>query len=163
MKTLLGALTFVGIAVLVVLVFGSDQRSTRNDGNLGGKEPREEMQQQPEVTHTVRQPDSAAPAAGVCDGVPDPIVSVAITEDIPSPRCVKVTQGQRVRVENRTMERITIFFDGTSDPTAADVYAIVPGDAVLIDAPVETYLAFGVHHLNISGYSSPEIWFEDVP
>src|SRR3990170_7648020 len=51
--------------------------------------------------------DSQAPAAGVCEEPPaGDVATITVNVDTPSPRCSKITAGQRLRVVNSTSEAV---------------------------------------------------------
>ena len=64
--------------------------------------------------------DSQAPAAGVCEEPPaGDVATITVNVDTPSPRCSKITAGQRLRVVNDTSEAVRIElgrFDVTIGP-----------------------------------------------
>src|SRR3989339_2093980 len=96
--TFLGALSFIGIAILVVLVLGPDRTSWR-ERNQNQETPNSSLENSAanlEVNVGMRAPDGITPAAGVCDGPTGAVVSVAIMDDVPSPRCAKVSAGGKI-------------------------------------------------------------------
>jgi hypothetical protein len=80
---------------------------------------------------------------------------VVLNPDIPSPRCVKVTATQRLRLRNSTGESVTVTFAGSSTTLAS-------GQTHLYDQAFGDYLAPGVHRVSVSFYgdSGPEIWLQ---
>jgi hypothetical protein len=97
-------------------------------------------------------PVADAPSAGICAGAAGSHVMITIEPDAVSPRCVRVTPGQRLTVENQTGE--------TREASIALFTARVPSArAHTFDTPFGDYLAPGVHLLRISGLAGgSEIW-----
>lgn len=97
-------------------------------------------------------PYASLPAAGICGEAPElEVVEAQVWPDIPSPRCLRVLPDQRLRLVNRTPEAIRWelgSFAGKIDPQSE---AILP-------RPFGQFLAPGVHFLQVSPYSGPEIW-----
>jgi hypothetical protein len=103
------------------------------------------------VTGNLKPPDSDQPTAGICDPASGDVVTVNISADVPSPRCVKVAGQQRLQVVNAT--------DATVQVQLAQFNAqLQPGQAQFFDASFESYLAPGVHWLRVTGGNGPEIW-----
>ncbi len=103
------------------------------------------------VTGNLKPPDSAQPAAGICDPTAGEVIAVSISTDVPSPRCVKVTGNQRLQVVNATAAAVQV-------QLAQFNVQLQPGQAQLFDAPSGSYLAPGVHWLRVIGGNAPEIW-----
>ena len=98
-------------------------------------------------------PVSDLPAAGICAEPSGDVVTIAVEPDTPSPRCSRVTSSQRLRVVNQTSEEI--------DVQIADFkMRLGAGDEGSVDAPFGSYLAPGVHLMNISSLAGggAEIW-----
>ena len=96
-------------------------------------------------------PDSQEPAAGICAEGEGAVVSVEINPDVPSPRCVQVNVGQRIRVLNRTDTAVELklgYLSARVDPGAEYTFAPLAG----------AFLLPGVHVLHAAPYSGPEIW-----
>ena len=92
------------------------------------------------------------PAAGICAEPGGDVVTIAVEPDVPSPRCTKVTGGQRLRVVNQTSEEIDVQIAGIKMRLGA-------GDEGSVDAPFGSYLAPGVHLMSISSLAGgAEIW-----
>jgi hypothetical protein len=100
-------------------------------------------------------PGSDTPAAGTCGSAGGSVVEVVLNPDIPSPRCVRVTAAQRLRLRNSTGESVTVTFAGSSTTLAS-------GQTHLYDQAFGDYLAPGVHRVSVSFYgdSGPEIWLQ---
>ena len=97
-------------------------------------------------------PYAQQPAAGICGETPHAeIIEVQIWPDVPSPRCMRMLPAQRLRVANRTQETIT---------WQLGIYKgeIQPGGEEILPVPLGSFLAAGVHRLQTSPYSGPEIW-----
>jgi len=103
------------------------------------------------VTGSLKPPDSDQPASGICDLASGNVVTVNISADIPSPRCVKVTGNQRLQVINATAGSVQV-------QLAQFDVQFQPGQMQLFDASFASYLAPGVHRLRVTGGSGPEIW-----
>lgn len=98
----------------------------------------------------LKPPDSDTPTAGVCGQVGGPVVEMTINVDVPDPRCMEVTPGQRLQVRNNTDEQVTVSF--------ADFSAtLAPGQSQQFNQPFGDYLQPGVHKVNASPYSGGEI------
>ena len=100
--------------------------------------------------------DSDAPAAGICAEAEGEWATVQIAPDMPSPRCLKVTREQRLKVINGADTRVQIQLG----PYALE---LPPGMEGTLDAPFGNFLAPGVHRVLASPYSGPEVWLiEDL-
>ncbi len=107
--------------------------------------------------------DSRRPASGMCEpSAAGAIATVRLDADIPDPRCIVVSGGQRLRIVNTTAssgqhgKSITIRF-ASFPPRVLKVRA-----ATTFHDPVGHYLATGVHDLHVSVYGGggPEIWLK---
>lgn len=99
-------------------------------------------------------PYADSPAAGICMDAPgEETISVEIFPDIPSPRCLQVTGDQKLNVINRT-DSILLLSLGDEQGS------LPPEQEYLFDKPFGEYLAPGVHVLDASPYSGPEIWLQ---
>ncbi len=97
-------------------------------------------------------PYGDTPAVGICAETPvDAVVSVELFPDIPSPRCLKVTAGQKLRVINATGAAVQLSLGRLEHTLQRDA-------EILLDKPFGDYLAPGVHILLAEPYSGPEIW-----
>jgi hypothetical protein len=103
------------------------------------------------VTGNLKPPDADQPAAGICDPSAGEVVTVSISTDGPSPRCVKVIGSQRLQVVNATAAAVQV-------QLAQFNIQLQPEQAQLFDAPSGSYLAPGVHRLRVIGGHAPEIW-----
>jgi hypothetical protein len=102
-------------------------------------------------------PAAQSPAAGICAGFEVEIVTLTIYPDIPDPRCVEVTSGQKLRVINRRTEVLHVAI-GTFE---AD---ILPEGEYTFEVPVGEYLMPGVHVLQVSPCCSLEVVLKaDLP
>lgn len=103
------------------------------------------------VMGNLKPPDSDQPAAGIFDPIVGDVVTVNISADVPSPRCVRVTGDQRLQVANAT--------DGMVQVQLAQFNVqLQPGQAQLFDALFGLHLAPSVHWLRVTGGNAPEIW-----
>lgn len=105
------------------------------------------------VTSSLKPPDSDQPASGICDPAPGDVVTVNISADVSSPRCVKVAGHQRLQVVNTTDASVQV-------QLAQFNVQLQPGQAHFFDASFASYLAPGVHWLRVTSGSGPEIWLE---
>lgn len=104
------------------------------------------------TTIAVATPYADSPAAGICAEPEDPIVTVSLVQDLPSPRCMKVTPGQRLNIKNATAQSLQARL-GSFEVTLA------PNQEATFEADLGAYLAPGVHIIIVSGSASgPEIW-----
>ncbi len=103
------------------------------------------------ATATLVPADSDAPAAGICAKAEGEWATVQIAPDTPSPRCLKVTREQRLKVINGTAASVQI-------QLGPFTLELQPGTEGSLEAPFGDYLAPGVHHLMVSPYTGPELW-----
>jgi len=97
--------------------------------------------------------DADLPAAGACAGpISEDIVTITLNSDgVPSPRCIKVTPKQRLRVMNKA--------GVVSQVQLGQFYiSLKPEEAQILDVPFESYLAPGVHFVSIRPVSHAELW-----
>jgi hypothetical protein len=105
-------------------------------------------------THTLAEPDSTQPAAGIClDVQAGAVATFSLDFDTPDPRCGKVRADQRLRVLNTTGSSITVTFDGSD-------YRLQPSDSLTFTETFGEMWQPGVHDLHTSLYDGggPEIW-----
>ncbi|MDD5466121.1 MAG: hypothetical protein PHP73_07290 [Candidatus Omnitrophica bacterium] len=99
--------------------------------------------------------DSEFPAAGICaQGGTMGTISVQINQDIPMPRCQKVSAGDRLAIKNNTGKSLSAWFGKNKEY----VFSISAQGEYALPKPVEKFLAPGVHILYASPYFGPEIW-----
>lgn len=79
------------------------------------------------------------------------MVVVQINADVPSRRCLQVTEGQRIEVRNRTNAALELKLGFLTAHVEA-------GGTYTFDRPAGAFLAPGVHMLRGSPYPAPEIW-----
>jgi hypothetical protein len=101
-------------------------------------------------------PDSDAPAAGICAESEGEWATVEIRPDTPSPRCLKVTPEQQLKVINRTEAIVQI-------ELGPFTLELQPGVEGALEKPFGSYLAPGVHRVRVSPYAGPELWLDDSP
>jgi hypothetical protein len=134
-----------------------DAGATAPDGS-GAPDTPEAPVATPTDASTLRPPDFETPIDGVCaEPVGGQEVTITFHEDLPDPRCVQVNVPQVLRIANQRPEEVRVVF-GPFDVT------IAPGASQLLDAPVGTYLAAGVHQVGpeaIPGYRA-SVWVIDV-
>lgn len=95
--------------------------------------------------------DSQTPAAGICAGPSNETTVTVITgmDNIPQPRCSKVTSTQKIKIINNSDQTI----NGIVGPYT--IHAL-PGQSQTIDATFGSYLLPGVHNFPGGG----EIWLQ---
>lgn len=103
------------------------------------------------ATATLVPADSDAPAAGICAEAEGEWATVQIAPDTPSPRCLKVTREQRLKVINGTQAVVQI-------KLGEFALELQPGTEGTLEMPFGQYLAPGVHQILASPYSGPELW-----
>lgn len=96
-------------------------------------------------------PMSMEPAAGICGGTEAALLEVTIYPDIPDPRCAVIRPDQRLAVTNATSVTLQVTI-GLFEAT------IEPGGEHVFDAPFGTYLAPGVHQLQVLPCCGPAFW-----
>ena len=99
-------------------------------------------------------PYAQEPASGICSAAEGDLVSVEIFPDIPSPRCVQVSAGQRLQVTNQTDQEITL-------ELGPYVIQLAAGEVTVLDASLGTFLAPGAHVLGAAPFSGPELWLKE--
>jgi hypothetical protein len=70
---------------------------------------------------------------------------------MPMPRCQEVLPEQLLQVTNHTDDTLLISLGDFER-------RLEPGEAVTLDKPFGSYLAPGVHRLQVSLYSGPELF-----
>jgi hypothetical protein len=141
----------VAVATLVPLLGGGHGRSPSPAASSSGTPT-------PAAQPSKLPATSQQPAAGVCDRVRSPVVTVRIEPDVPLPRCAQVRPDQSLRVVNRT---------GDYGQRAHSIrVGWIPGRPVML-APGEShtfperfgdYLQRGVHVVRITRAYGAEIW-----
>ena len=99
------------------------------------------------------------PASGVCPEETRKVITAQITprylDNIPNPRCARVTKSQRLKIINRTGKPIRV----TLGPFSIKLRRGAEGT---FNRPFGTYLAPGVHRVLVSGgHNGPELWLQD--
>ncbi len=99
--------------------------------------------------------DAMMPAAGVCGGARDHLVTVGVGAGDAYPRCVRVFADEALRVENRSDDQPprTSFTVGFPTLPATTLH---PGQSVVFSHPFAG-LAPGVHSLHLS-HLSMDVW-----
>jgi hypothetical protein len=107
-------------------------------------------------TRGLATPYAQQPAAGICGSFDGPIVEFHIEPGIPDPRCARVRPDQQLTVTNDT--------DGPVDIAIGDFTGhLGPGDVFDLEVPFGSYLAPGVHILQVLPCCGPEIVLEETP
>jgi hypothetical protein len=102
---------------------------------------------------TLVPPISNEPAAGICATAEGEWATAEILPDAPSPRCLKVTGQQRLKVVNRTNAAVR----AQLGPFSVEVQ---PGAEGVLDRPFGAFLAPGVHQVIVTPGSGPEVWLQ---
>ena len=105
----------------------------------------------PTPSPTLAPPVSDAPAAGICAQAEGEWATVEINADVPSPRCLQVSALQKLKVVNRTAASIQVRLAGYS-------ISVPAGGEGTIRVAFGSYLAPGVHSVEVAPYSGPQIW-----
>jgi hypothetical protein len=101
-------------------------------------------------------PYADSPAAGICASFDGPVVELRIEPGIPDPRCARARADQQMKVTNNT--------DGPLDVSIGTYSGhMEPGGEFVIEAPFGSYLAPGVHQLQVLPCCGPEIVLEEPP
>ncbi len=100
---------------------------------------------------------SDTPAAGICALVTETVYIMTVSPDMPSPRCLQVPLGALIGFNNQTGAPLTARLGGYE-------FLLPENEEVVLNVPVGTYLAPGVHQLQLDGNgSAPEIWVIEQP
>lgn len=92
------------------------------------------------------------PTAGICAEPSGEVVTVTVNPDIPNPRCSKVTDSQKLRVVNNTIETVQAKLGDFE-------LSIEPGREATIDKSFGSYLEPGIHLITMSNLAgAAEIW-----
>ncbi|MDO8559867.1 MAG: hypothetical protein Q7S23_02395 [bacterium] len=154
MKKVLFIITLVAFIALAALAFFVVRRPSRapNAGvnpDQGGNTP----------PAAVLPADSEYPAAGACaEPGEENVVRVEVNQDIPSPRCQKMTAQQRLVVKNKTAETLSLWFGDNKEYA----FSVEANGEYTIPQPVGELLAPRVHVLHGSPYQGPAVWLMDV-
>lgn len=106
----------------------------------------------PPAMQSLATPYANQPAAGICAGPAEAeTAAIEINTDVPSPRCLKVTAGQKLLVTNRTDAAIVVTL-------GSHQASLEPGAQQLLDVRLGDIFAPGVHVLQVEPYFGPEIW-----
>ena len=96
--------------------------------------------------------DSDTPAAGICEPITGSQITLAITVDVPSPRCARLDPSQMLSFTNQTGSSIILSLAWYTIP-------IGPVETFTFDAPLGAFLSPGVHHVVVQGSgNAPELW-----
>ncbi len=113
----------------------------------------------------VQAAEAGGPAAPVCgtDGAPDGTATITVGPDVPQPRCLQVLPGQRIAFVNGTA-----VWRQAGETVTADLggyrFRVAPGERVVLDLPVSSYLAPGVHVVDSTvGMARANVWVLQAP
>jgi|GEM_PF-5723145 len=101
---------------------------------------------------SLRPADSFLPTAPVCDTSKNQTATVVIRDDVPSPRCIKVSDTGHLRITNDTDQEIRVILG----EVVTDL--VRPRETSEFFVPFGEYLSPGVHRLTAIPFSGPEIW-----
>jgi hypothetical protein len=108
------------------------------------------------ATSELATPYALSPAAGICARFDGPVVEFRIEPGIPDPRCAFARADQHMKITNKT--------DGPLDVSIGTYSGhLEPGGEFSIEAPFGSYLAPGVHQLQVLPCCGPEIVLEEPP
>ncbi|TSC76031.1 MAG: hypothetical protein G01um101431_1049 [Parcubacteria group bacterium Gr01-1014_31] len=141
------------VAVAGIAIFAIRRPSRTPSGNdqpdQGGGKP----------LAAVLPADSEYPAVGACVEPGDEnVVRVEVNQDVPSPRCQKMTAKQRLVIKNKTSEPLSLWFGDKKEY----VFSVAANGEYAISQPVGELLAPRVHVLHGSPYEGPAVWLLDV-
>jgi hypothetical protein len=105
---------------------------------------------------TLATPYADSPAAGICASFESPVVEIRIEPGIPDPRCALVRADQQLKVTNDTDSPLDVSIGAFSGH-------MEPGGEFAIEAPFGSYLAPGVHQLQVLPCCGPEIFLQQPP
>ncbi|KKT58644.1 MAG: hypothetical protein UX91_C0006G0181 [Candidatus Amesbacteria bacterium GW2011_GWB1_47_19] len=138
---------FIGVGAVILLLFIVF-------GGLVRKNANQQKAFSDRVFPTLKPADAIDPASGICRDYPDSeIAEVAISEDIPDPKCMKVLPGQRLKVVNKANVEINIYLGDLK-------FKIASGSAYTAERSFGEFLAPGVHVPVVAPLSGPEIWVQ---
>jgi hypothetical protein len=103
------------------------------------------------VSLPLATPYAQEPAAGICGLAEGEWVTMTIFVDIPDPRCIRVEPGQKLTVINQTQGRISVSLGRFHSD-------LNPGEEIHLDQPFGTYLAPGVHLLEVDPCCGGTLW-----
>lgn len=101
-------------------------------------------------------PVSDQPAAGICGGTEDRVLTVTIYPDIPDPRCAIVRPDQVLRVVSQRQETLQVSLAGLKT-------TLEPGGEYTFSIPFGELLAPGVHRLEVLPCCGSELWLQEGP
>jgi hypothetical protein len=93
------------------------------------------------------------PAAGICAEATGSIVTIALHPDVPDPRCVIVRPDQSLEILNdRDAAR--------SVSIGRFQFEILAGGSFLLEHAFGSFLAPGVHRVQVHPCCGPELWLK---
>ncbi len=92
----------------------------------------------------LKQADADTPTAGICPGPQNGIATITLKSDLPSPRCTMVTGRAQLKFVNAIDETVGLRLGRFA-------ITLMPGREILLDEPIDTYLAPGDHVVSTSG------------
>jgi hypothetical protein len=87
----------------------------------------------------------------------DGIAPVEFFPEVPSPRCLLVTPGERILVANRTGAFQRRSAVSVTVRLGDYVARLAPQQAAFFPSPVDTFLATGLHGLRVNGAPGPGV------
>jgi len=145
-QTALPPATTTTVPGAATLPAGNDTASTSDPGIINPT--------QPFLSNGLKPADSDTPAAGICGEVQDDPVTIVLGIDssgLPlAGRCLIVSPSHRIKLVNQSDNSINTNFAGYKIDLSV-------GGEMLLDKPVNQYLALGVHFLPMG----PELWVKD--
>ena len=98
-------------------------------------------------------PSSMEPAAGICGGAEGSVVTIALHPDVPDPRCAVVRPEQVLEILNDR--------DASRQVSLGPFQFEVPaGSTVRLDRAFGSYLAPGIHLVQVQPCCGPELWLK---
>jgi len=107
----------------------------------------------PSPTPGLATPSSMEPAAGICGEAEGSVVTIALHPDVPDPRCAVVRPEQVLEILNDR--------DASRQVSLGPFQFEVPaGSNYRLDQAFGSYLAPGVHLVQVQPCCGPELWLK---
>lgn len=107
----------------------------------------------PTPTSALATPYAQEPAAGICASFDGEVVTITLNTNVPDPRCAKIRPDQTLKVVNKTLSTLQVILGQFR-------FSVLPGAEHAIDVPFGSYLAVGVHRMEVTPYYGAELWLE---